>query len=188
MKTILTMISAGLLFIATSCNKSQDVQPAADNSTISSTSSTDDNSGRPTLATYNLVAEQINQRVVYFSNLQYAVQMKLYGNVVPGTSLPISFNRTNTMYLIKESVADGSRSRFLPVLDKLPVTNFTSGALWQVVVLSFNETLTKPWQLTSSKDIQLYLSMPNSGIRATKTNSFFQMQMAPLADQPAATQ
>jgi hypothetical protein len=177
MKTILTIISAGVLFIATSCQKSQDVQPAGDNASTSD---------RSILPTNNLSASatsptRVDERIVYFNNIQYAVQLQ--ASALPPVSVDgVGATKLNTLYLIRQAL--GTATPFLGIVSLLPQSAYNATALWQVVVVDFTSPYTKPYQLTSADEIAKLLAMPTSGMVATKANLYYQMQMAPLKDQP----
>jgi hypothetical protein len=181
MKTILTMISAGLLLIATSCQKSQDVQPANDNASTSE---------RGILSGNNLNVSatsptRIDERVVYFNNNRYAVRLQASA-LPPQEAGTTGGMKVNTFYVIREEM--GTKNDFLGILNALPGKQYSPLQLWQVVTLDFIVPYTKPYQLTSADQVAKLLSNPTSGMIATKTTFYFQMQMAPLADQPAAIQ
>src|SRR5690348_299590 len=124
MKTILTMISAGLLFIATSCNKSsmQDIKPADDNTTTAA------RGGFP--ETYPRVIMPA-QTGVYFDNKVFKINLK--------TGVPAPYHVViNSLYVIREPLLPGTMlPRFLPIVNTLPTVNYDESTLWEVVYLTF---------------------------------------------------
>jgi hypothetical protein len=200
MKTILTMISAGLLFFATSCEKSStqdDMRPADNAPTSIGGASSDDKAGtltatndRNTSIGTAVDMNFITQMTVYFDAVQFRVLAKPSapkGDVFLSPSiaaLPITINK---LYVIQDIAAGGTITRFLPVIDMLPESQFNSRVLWQQVNIVFLDAAARPFQLTSGPQIVKMLQAPNPDIVASETNSFFELQMS-LKDQPAAIQ
>jgi hypothetical protein len=167
MKTILTMISAGLLFVSTSCNKTymQDVQPASENTSVAERSASLQPVPMPMPAYFN-------SKIYMFKTLPYQTQ---HNNHVA----------VNSLFVITAPALPGTFSRFVPIVNALPTTGFSTQALWEQVNITFNAT-TRPYQLSSTAEIFRLLSLPNSPIVATKTGAFYQVTMNRPIDLPAA--
>jgi hypothetical protein len=181
MKTILTMISAGLLFISTSCNKTseQDMQPANDNSISSSE--------RP-----GPYVNAFQLSTIMFNGTRYTAQLRAYPYstaIAADVPDPAMIAPTiNTMFVIKETVLPGTVARFVPVVSALPTGGFTSSTLWRQVYVTFTSQVTKSYQLLSADEItKMLLVQPNAALVATNTDFYFQMQLAGAIDQPAIT-
>jgi hypothetical protein len=165
MKNLLTIIGAGLLLFATSCEKNaQDIKPATDNSEAQ----------RPMAN----VAPLYTQMTVYSGGLQYAIRARLT------TVSPAIPTKINNMYVIKEAVPAGAVARYIPVLNALPTTGFSAQTVWQLAYVSFGPGIV-PYQFTSSADIALLVE--KNAISVANTNVYYQMQMAPLMFQPVST-
>jgi hypothetical protein len=160
MKKILTMISAGLLFITTSCTKTQDVQPANDTSlSPQERSAISDNGTKPILL----------DKTVYYNTQLFNVKLMSYLTLGDGVR-PV----VNTMYVITESATPGTAARFFPVLNKLPSGNFSNREVWQVVNIIFGPTM-PPFQVRSEAEITRLLSV--GAVVAEKTDLFYQMMI-----------
>jgi hypothetical protein len=184
MKKILTIISAGLLFMTISCNKSsmQDMQPA----------NASDNTGGNSRVSSPISTTStglISQMTVYYNDALFKVNAKrVTGANLPPT--PINPSPVlHTMYVIKAGNLPGTTvPRFDPILDTAPRFVFTSSDIWQVVIITFTDPTTKPYQFTSAAEITGILYGPNSFLSATPTRVYFEMEMAPLMVQPTATE
>jgi hypothetical protein len=173
MKTILTMISAGLLFITTSCNKSsmQDVKPVDDNTTTAARGGFPETFPRVIMST---------QSAIYYNNKTYKVALK--------TNAPSPYIHhvlVNSLYVIREPLLPGAFSpRFIPIVNALPTINFDASTVWEVVYLTFSDVGMRPFQLQSQQDVNKVIS---SGlVTVTKTNAFLELALS--KDQPVAIQ
>jgi hypothetical protein len=190
MKTILTMISAGLLFFATSCEKNtmQDNAPARETNSSAISDANDANADRvgPISMSNTARAQQIS---VYFDATLYKVEVRpsLLGAIPVNAITPGVVPTINTMYVFKEVVPPGTVARFIPIVNVLPSTGFSASALWNVVILTHTNLQTKPLQLYSSREVERMLFLSTSGLVATNTDMYLQMQMSPLWLQPATT-
>jgi hypothetical protein len=201
MKTILTMISAGLLFLATSCekNSNQEMRPA-DNTPAATTETT--NSGKEGVPIVN-GADGIDlatgvssianvdrsdlriQKTVYYNNAMFNVVLKPSTYVSPTSVSTLNMVPVvNTIYAVKP--LPGTISLLLPVISALPGREFSSSILWRVELLTFTDLNTKPLQFYSSDEISKMLLVSPAPITATKTGTYYEMQLS-LIDQPAST-
>jgi hypothetical protein len=190
MKTILTMISAGLLFFATSCEKNsvQDNAPARE-ANASAISDVNDGSSDRVGPITMLNTERAQQISVYFDATLHKVEVRpnLLGAIPVNAITPGVVPTVNTMYVFKEVVPPGTVARFIPIVNALPRTDFSASALWNVVILTHTNLQTKPIQLYSSREVENMLLLSTSGLVATNTDMYLQMQMSPLWLQPATT-
>jgi hypothetical protein len=107
MKKILAIISAGLLFVAISCNKSSndDIQPAVNNSTTAA--------DRITLGETS--KQMLVETTVYYNTQRFNVKLQRHQS-----KTFVSSTAEHTMYVISESAPAGVVTKFLPVIDALP--------------------------------------------------------------------
>jgi hypothetical protein len=171
MKSIVTILSAGLLFFATSCekNSTQDVQPTTDN-----TNALQD---RPAA----LITPRYTQQAVYANNHVYMLRIR------PEVVSPYTNHiLVNTLYVIKNTVP-GSTNLYAPIVNELPTEGFSHTTVWELVYLTFYPS-TLPFQLTSARQITEMLAKPDAPLSVYKTGTYYQAMMAPLKDQPAATE
>jgi hypothetical protein len=167
MKNILILISAGLLLISTSCNKSSDVQPATDNSATSADR---------TATSGTTIGKQMLQHItVYYNTQRFNVTLQRYLS-----KSMLSPAAEHTMYVVRESVPEGAKSRFLPVIDALPSGEFSVNQLWRVAYISFGPGLA-PYQPVSAEEILKLLS--TGAAVAENTDIVYEMMMAPSLDQ-----
>jgi len=171
MKSILTLLSAGLLFISTSCNKTsmQDVQPPPENSSLTA------QRVDPTVP-----LPEILTRTVYYNTNRFEVKVMPYDNSQMNTYAVV-----NTMYIWKEPALAGT-ARLIPVVTALPEGDFSMHALWEIVYINFGIGGLAPHQFLSADEISSLLAQPHSPLIATKTGTFVEMKMAPLQVQPAS--
>jgi hypothetical protein len=163
MKKIFALLSAGLMFVATSCEKNtpQEIQPANDNSFAVAE--------RPAYIPEPLSA--------YVSGQLYNIWSLPY-DANPGINHVV----VNSMYVVKEQVNPGT-PRFFPVLSSLPPLYFTNHIVWEKVYVMFTAA-SKPHQFLSSDEIAKALAAPNPSIVIYKTGEFFKLK-ATSKDQPA---
>jgi hypothetical protein len=160
MKKILTIISAGLLLIATSCNKSQDIQPAASESTSDIQQRTEAGSSSLSLAT----------RTVYYSTRLFNVKMM--------RAPLLSRADINLLYVIKTPA--GTAGHYLPVINKLPSGNFSRTTLWRQIIVTFTADAARPEQPRSEDEIW---KMIERGLAsAEKTEVYFEMAITYALD------
>jgi hypothetical protein len=152
MKTILSIISAGLLFIATSCNKSQDAQPASSQS--SDIQQRPDGSGL-----------SLQTKTVYYSNQLFNVKLRSW---IEGPQALV-----NTYYVILSN-EPGTAMQYLPVIDKLPSGNFYPTALWQLVNIKFNLGA-RPYQVRSAEEMIKLIK--TNAVTAEKTGILYEMEI-----------
>jgi hypothetical protein len=150
MKKILTMISAGLLLVAASCNKSQDILPANDKTTMSQQ--------RPDGSV------QTVQHVTVYYNTQLFNARMMRASLTAGVA-------PNLVYVFKAQA--GTSLNFLPVVNKLASRNFDKGVVWQQILVSFTADANRPTQPRSEAEIQKMIS---AGLAtAEKTEVYFAM-------------
>jgi hypothetical protein len=155
MKKIFSIISAGLLFVATSCNKSSDVQPASDQSS--------EMQQRPDGSRLGLTTS-----TVYYSNQLFNVNM-LAATIIPNATV-------NLLYVIK---APAGTSGYLSVINKLPSGNLDRTVLWQQVVVSFLGDA-RPTQPHSEAEIAKMISA--GLVSVEKTNNYLEMSITYALD------
>ena len=172
MKTILTMISAGLLFISTSCNKSsmQDIKPADDNTATAS------RGGFPETYPRVIMAAQTG---VYYNNKIYKVSVK-----ADAPSPYLNHVVVNSMYIIREPLSPTSVPKFIPIVNALPTINYDASTIWEVVYLTFADVGMRPFQLQSQQDVNKVIA--GGLVTVTRTNAFFELALS--KDQPVAIQ
>jgi hypothetical protein len=166
MKSIVIILSAGLLFLAISCekNSSGDIKPSIDNTIVQERS-------------YNGSRQIIQELTVFYNTQRFNVRTQHY----PSKTY-LGKQEINRMYVISEpQLTCTTIKRFLPVVNKLPSGSFSVSVLWQQVNIVFGPSLI-PYQIQSSGEVEKLLSMPNPSIALQYTDAFFEMEMSYALD------
>jgi len=172
MKTILTMISAGLLFITTSCDKTQEVKPASDNSSTVS---------RP-MAQISPAVFMPAQTPVYYNGRIFNVKLQ-----ADNPSPYLTHVLVNSLYMISAPSLPGTTApRFIPIMNALPTVKFDASTIWEVVSITFTSNVgIRPYQLQSLDEIDKLLAQPNPLITENKTGAYFEASLS--FNQPVVT-
>jgi hypothetical protein len=196
MKTILTMITAGLLFISTSCTKesAQDVQPAAQGSQVSNnddgaTPSAFSSSSLAGAAVYQSPATArpalpADQMLVYFMDRLMTVRFQRV-DVIGTTPDPRASMDTQTNHTLYNFKVDGAR--MIPVIDAMPTSfNFEKGMLWNQVDIEFVMGV-RPQQYTNAKLVFHDLMQDPSTLIAAPTRVVYALALIPEGHTAAAS-